>query len=356
MNKFLNVYNNFMKIITESSNKYDNIPRPERFKTPPNEYGSNGYNAKYYNLYIQDEACAVFQDKYGEVKGEQAWHKIIGIGNAMWKACDEILGERHTMEDIINTFFDEHKEIYDKCADSKDFLFQDFYRGFYIVDWTWWILIQMIEGKRFTNDFISTCIPTFKGVLKKAPVTTAVLLEEAGIDIENFQISKKIQSRIDTVNAEKERIKKEEEEKNRIEQERIAKREQVRSDLKNQISKYYDDKDDINKLAYRLLTYAGEEAGIDVSVGYDKLYKLPEPTNKDEQRIYDIVKRANEIPANPKLKSDKVQGDVGIYLNTNFPLIGQLATNMNNKITDEEKRKAREAAAEKYGVCVGFFK
>ena len=34
----------------------DAVPRPPRLKTPPNNYGNTGHNAKYYDYYVQDEA------------------------------------------------------------------------------------------------------------------------------------------------------------------------------------------------------------------------------------------------------------------------------------------------------------
>ena len=58
------------------------IPRPPRLKTPPNEYGNTGHNAKYYDYYVQDEAKDIYIDKYGSEKGHKLWegiqHSILG--------------------------------------------------------------------------------------------------------------------------------------------------------------------------------------------------------------------------------------------------------------------------------------
>ena len=66
---------------------------------------------------------------------------------------------------------------------------------------------------------------------------------------------------------------------------------------------------------------------------------LETPTNKDEQRIYDIVQKANiGLP-----------GCVGM-VTTNRSKMIDLATQMNKKITGEDKRLRRKAACLKYGL------
>ena len=66
---------------------------------------------------------------------------------------------------------------------------------------------------------------------------------------------------------------------------------------------------------------------------------LETPTNKDEQRIYDIVQKANV----------GIPGCVGM-VTTNRSKMIDLATQMNKKITGEDKRLRRKAACLKYGL------
>ena len=66
---------------------------------------------------------------------------------------------------------------------------------------------------------------------------------------------------------------------------------------------------------------------------------LDTPTNKDEQRIYDIVQKANT----------GLPGCVGM-VTTNRSKMIDLATQMNKKITGEDKRLRRKAACLKYGL------
>ena len=66
---------------------------------------------------------------------------------------------------------------------------------------------------------------------------------------------------------------------------------------------------------------------------------LETPTNKDEQRIYDIVQKANR----------GLPGCVGM-VTTNRSKMIDLATQMNKKITGEDKRLRRKAACLKYGL------
>ena len=66
---------------------------------------------------------------------------------------------------------------------------------------------------------------------------------------------------------------------------------------------------------------------------------MDDPTNKDERRIFDIVKKANgDYP-----------GYVGMVTQRRYKMI-DLANQMNNKITDEDKRLRRKAACLKYGL------
>lgn len=66
---------------------------------------------------------------------------------------------------------------------------------------------------------------------------------------------------------------------------------------------------------------------------------LETPTNKDEQRIYDIVQKANV----------GLSGCVGM-VTTNRSKMVDLAIQMNKKITGEDKRLRRKAACLKYGL------
>lgn len=66
---------------------------------------------------------------------------------------------------------------------------------------------------------------------------------------------------------------------------------------------------------------------------------LETPTNKDEQRIYDIVQKANM----------GLPGCVGMVTTNRIKMV-ELATQMNKKITGEDKRLRRKAACLKYGL------
>lgn len=336
------------------------IPRPNRLKKPENYYGSTGRNAKDYDLYIQDEAQAVFQDKYGREKGHDAWYGIIGVGNAMWKACDEILGERQSMQSDLTNWFDKHTDIEQQCTDKSKWLNRGFYDGSYIVDWVWWILTQIIDGKRFTHDYISNCIPTFKGVLNAAPITTKVLLEAAGIDVQNYTLSKKVQAKIDAEKAKAEEEKRIADEKAAAEQKRNADRQQIIDEFLKicnelkQAGKFYNNipniKADMFDEKGAIIRYSDINmftkvlrdifrGNYDISVGLKNLLELPIPTNKDEQRIYDII-----------AKSKRDLGGFVSVLGLDPFKPSKLASNMNAKITGEEKRQARKNAALKYGL------
>lgn len=157
MSKFLEKYNLIMESVQNKSVIFeDSIPRPNRLKTPPNNYGNTGHNARYFDRYVQDEAEDIYQDKYGDEKGHKLWYGIIDKGNAMWTACDEILGELRTMIDLNNESWNTHTDLRDAAGDLKP------YMESWIYQWTIWILFQIIDGKKFTHDFISECIPTFK--------------------------------------------------------------------------------------------------------------------------------------------------------------------------------------------------
>jgi hypothetical protein len=105
-----------------------------------------------------------------------------------------------------------------------------------------WILTQMVDGKKFTHDFISSCIPTFKWFLNKYPLTFGVLLQAAGIeDIEKYKLSKKVQAKVDAEAAAKAEAERKAEEE-RIEKERIAAEKQAAADENAELVAKYGDK------------------------------------------------------------------------------------------------------------------
>lgn len=69
------------------------------------------------------------------------------------------------------------------------------------------------------------------------------------------------------------------------------------------------------------------------------LIKLPQPLGKDQKRIYDIVEKANR----------GCPGCMGMVTTNRFKMI-ELATLMNKKITDEDKRARRKDACLAYGL------
>lgn len=358
--KFDKLYNIILEYI---SHPYPGgIPRPPRLKTPPNNYGNRGHNARYYDRYVQDEAEDIYIDKYGDEKGHKLWVGIIDRGNAMFQACDEILGEIRTMEDLNNAWWAEHPDLLKSAGDLSGFKSDS-----WIYQWTMWILTQMIDGKKFTHDFISSCIPTFKWFLNKYPLTFGVLLQAAGIDdIENYKLSKKVQAKVDAEAAAKAEAER------KAEEERIAKeKEQMEKEAaqkkNDELVEQYGDA--FGPLWMKYFTDKLPEHYIynlfDLSVGVDKIINLPEPTNKDEQRIYDIVAKSQgeyqhyttDIWDYEKGKRKTLtkgwhykKGETADITKCQLRKAFDLAWDMNAKITDEGKRAKRRAAAEKYGL------
>lgn len=357
MSKFNKLYNLIMESYLNQGT--ENIPRPDRLKTPPNNYGNTGHNAKYFDMYVQDEAESIYQNKYGTEKGTKLWEGIIYKGNAMWTACDEILGELRTMQDINSEFIGYNKYL-NQCTD-----FNSYYDS-YIVQWVQWILITMIQGKHYTNDFISTCIPTFKAVLKIKPMTIGFLLQQAGIDVETYQLSKKIKARRDAEEQERQRIEQERLERQRKEEEfykRKVEAEEKTEKICNVIGKQW-----FTKIVGQLLNPDDiDYQWLDLTKDLNDYVTLPQPTTKDEQRIYDIIKKASYTytpPNNPtgrrgyhytksgNISYTHIQHNIfkGGLANVNIRKAIELAEDMNNKITSDSKRQARKAAAEKYGL------
>jgi hypothetical protein len=367
----LNKFNERFKILTESiltewsSSAYSGeVPRPPRLKTPPNNYGNTGHNARYYDYYVQDEARNIYEDKYGDEKGRKLWEGIIYKGNAMFTACDEILGELRTMEELNHNWWYYHKDLERAAGDL-----QEFFRAkpSWIYNWTMWILTQMVDGKKFTHDFISSCIPTFKWFLNKYPLTFGVLLQAAGIDdIENYKLSKKVQAKVDAEAAARAEAERKAEEE-RLKQARIAAEKQAAADENAELVAKYGDKfgDYWVKIFMRGNPGTYIQNLFDLSVGVDNIINLPAPTNKDEQRIYDIIAKS-QATYQPytthqwdyeKHKHKTVtkgwhykKGETADIRKCQLRKAVDLAYDMNAKITDEGKRAKRRAAAEKYGL------
>ena len=78
---------------------------------------------------------------------------------------------------------------------------------------------------------------------------------------------------------------------------------------------------------------------LDPLLPFESYVFIDEPTDKDEQRIYDIVKKANA----------GCPGCVGMVTTNIYKMI-DLAKQMNKKITGEDKRARRKAACLKYGL------
>lgn len=78
---------------------------------------------------------------------------------------------------------------------------------------------------------------------------------------------------------------------------------------------------------------------LDPLLPFESYVFIDEPTDKDEQRIYDIVKKANA----------GCPGCIGMVTTNIYKMI-DLAKQMNKKITGEDKRARRKAACLKYGL------
>lgn len=90
----------------------------------------------------------------------------------------------------------------------------------------------------------------------------------------------------------------------------------------------------LNKFANYLIN-----GTLDPLLPFESYVILEKPTNKDEQRIYDIVNKANR---------DQI-GCVGMVTNSLWKMT-DLARQMNHKISGEDKRLRRKAACLKYGL------
>lgn len=320
------------KLIIESRGSADiNIPRPNRLKTPPNTYGSSGQNAREYDIYVQDQAEEVYQDKYGKEKGTKAWEGIINVGNAMFKACDQILGEKRTMTDIVARFNSDTNTVIDhetwlKAMDS------------YICLWCAWILSQKARGVNYTQDFLSECIPTFKGVIAFLPGFLEPYLHEAEIDINNFALSKKVQTSIDL----KEKVRQQLAALDAVEQQQ---KQTVATNTKTMIDTFVNALP--NAAAIKANTKYNNYIYDRISILIDskaltKLIKYEFNGQKDNDRIVNMLRKS--LRDEYKNEADVMPWMIDISKARNF------ADNMNAAITDEGKRNARKKAAEDLGV------
>lgn len=322
----------YQLIIESSRGSVDiNIPRPSRLKTPPNTYGSSGQNAQYYDMYIQDQAQEVYQDKYGKEKGTKAWEAIIEVGNAMWKACDQILGEKRTMTDIVGDVMVDHAfdavtdEMWNKAKDS------------YICLWCAWILSQKANGHNYTQDFLSECIPTFKGVIAYLPGFLEPFLQKAGIDINNFNLSKKVQTKIDL----KEKVR---QQLAAIDAAEKAQKEAVANNTKTMIDTFINSLPNAETIK-RSADYTTIVERLTSLINNKKLTKLVKydfNSQKDNDRIVNILRKS----LRPYYKEAL---DIYPWM-IDTAKAQTFAENMNAAIKGEDKRAARKKAAEDLGV------
>ena len=115
------VYYEVTKTTNESNIIYENIDtttipkalediderRPNRMKRPTlSDYNPwNGRGGDPYSVYIQDEAEAVMQDKYGRERGTRNWEASIGHGargGAMFKMADNVMKEKQFLFKELN--------------------------------------------------------------------------------------------------------------------------------------------------------------------------------------------------------------------------------------------------------------
>jgi len=327
------VYKAYQLVLESTRGSADiNIPRPNRLKTPPNNYGSSGQNAREYGMYIQDQAEEVYQDKYGREKGTKAWEGIISVGNAMFKACDQILGEKRTMTDIVGDFMRDQvdnmitDEIWRKATDS------------YICLWCAWILLQKTKGTNYTQDFLSECIPTFKSVLSYLPGFLEPFLLKAEIDINNFALSKKVQTAVDL----KEKVRQQLAALDAVEQQQ---KQTAATNTKTMIDTFVNALP--NAAAIKANTKYNNYIYDRISILIDskaltKLIKYEFNGQKDNDRIVNMLRKS--LRDEYKNEADVMPWMIDISKARNF------ADNMNAAITDEGKRNARKKAAEDLGV------
>lgn len=322
----------YQLIIESSRGSADiNIPRPSRLKTPPNTYGSSGQNAQHYDMYIQDQAEEVYQDKYGKEKGTNAWNAIIGVGNAMFKACDQILGEKRTLTDMVGDVMTDHAfdaitdEIWNKAHDS------------YICLWCAWILAQKAAGYNYTQDFLSECIPTFKGVVSYLPGFLEPFLQKAGVDLNNFNLSKKVKTAVDL----KEKVR---QQLAAIDAAEKAQKEAVATNTKTIIDTFINSLPEANSIKAGTVypNIIERLTNLLNNKSLTKLVKYDFNGQKDNDRIVNILRKS--LKTYYKEAVDILPWMIDINKAQTF------AENMNKSITGEDKRAARKKAAEDLGV------
>lgn len=340
MNKFLKAY----KIVMQSvlyPHKGDTVPRPSfltnstgyreypELVNPQNYYGSTGKNASYYDRYIQDEAEDIYIDKYGQQRGHYLWLKIIEKGKAMWKVCDNILGQLRSMSDYNNGFLRSYKQ---QLPETYFSTFKDY--DSWIYQWTIWMLGHIISGDSLdsygttgiiTPDVIKKCLPTFNYYANNYPEIflplIALVPAEYNLQQQIHSFNEKFIAR-QTAKAEKE-----------------AKEKEIQRQKEEQAAIILQNKQDLLRpLGEKWINRANNiDKFIDLSVGIENLLNLPIPTNKDQQRIFDIIIKSSPFNA-PTLE------------NVDIFKAEKLASQMNAKITDNFKRDSRKNAALKYGL------
>ena len=94
-----------------------------------------------------------------------------------------------------------------------------------------------------------------------------------------------------------------------------------------------------NATAQRHFAHMLLNGDLDPLLPLESYVLMDEPTDKDEKRIFDIVRKANEGSI----------GCVGMVTNNRYKMTA-LADQMNKAITKEDKRARRHAACLKYGL------
>ena len=162
--------------------------------------------------------------------------------------------------------------------------------------------------------------------------------------VDDIKSLKKLRDK--TIQAEK----KSEEERIKAEEAKKAKEETERQEIINQLNNTkYGEYIKSHNLSYSYSILNDFKKGLISekflnATNIDDLFTLDQIKNKDYQRIYGILEKALK-----KISFDK---DVPLLTKIHQGKAIQLAENMNNKIKDEEKRKARKAAA--FDIGVGF--
>lgn len=96
------------EVNTQYDEKKDHEVRPARMKKPSvSKYEGRGVKSVWPQIYIQDEAKNILQDKYGPKRGTENWDYFVNSNtNAMFTVCSNICKEKAVMLEDLGKKYD----------------------------------------------------------------------------------------------------------------------------------------------------------------------------------------------------------------------------------------------------------